>query len=134
LHRTPGGIRSGPVTALVVEPNESIRKLIVQQLAEQSVRAIPVISVEEAKSICGRMQFDWVFCELSLPQGSGIERYEAVRTGIERFVFIADDAACAANSEAFQASDKAVLRKPVREEAVEALIDELQGGAVLQRG
>ncbi|MDA1233808.1 MAG: GAF domain-containing protein [Acidobacteria bacterium] len=134
LHRTPGGIRSGPVTALVVEPNESIRKLIVQQLAEQSVRAIPVTNIEEAKSICGRMQFDWVFCELSLPQGSGIELYEAVRNGIERFVFIADDAACAANSEAFQASDKAVLRKPVREEAVEALIDELQGGAVLQRG
>lgn len=134
LQRTPGGIRSGPVTALVVEPNESIRKLIVQQLAEQSVRAIPVISVEEAKSICRRMQFDWVFCELSLPKGSGIELYEAVRNGIERFVFIADDAACAANSEAFQASDKAVLRKPVREEDVEALIDELQGGAVLQRG
>jgi len=134
LHRTPGGIRSGPVTALVVEPNEGIRKLIVQQLAEQSVRAIPVVSVEEAKSICQRIQFDWVFCELSLPKGSGIELYEAVRNGIERFVFIADDAACTANSEAFQAADKAVLRKPVREEAVEALIDELQGGAVLQRG
>ena len=134
LHRTPGGIRSGPVTALVVEPNESIRKLIVQQLAEQSVRAIPVISAEEAQSICRRIQFDWVFCELSLPKGSGIELYEAVRHGIERFVFIADDAACAANSEAFQAADKAVLRKPVQEEAIEALIDELQGGAVLQRG
>ena len=134
LHRTPGGIRSGPVTALVVEPNESIRKLIVQQLAEQSVRAIPVTSAEEAKSICRRIQFDWVFCELSLPKGSGIELYEAVRHGIERFVFIADDAACAANSEAFQAADKAVLRKPVQEEAIEALIDELQGGAVLQRG
>lgn len=134
LHRTPGGIRSGPVTALVVEPNESIRKLIVQQLAEQSVRAIPVVGVEEAKSICQRIQFDWVFCELSLPKSSGIELYEAVRNGIERFVFIADDAACTANSEAFQAADKAVLRKPVREEAVEALIDELQGGAVLQRG
>ena len=134
LHRTPGGIRSGPVTALVVEPNESIRKLIVQQLAEQSVRAIPVTSAEEAKSICRRIQFDWVFCELSLPKGSGIELYEAVRHGIERFVFIADDAACAANSEAFQAADKAVLRKPVQEEAIEALIDELQGGAVLQGG
>ncbi len=134
LHRTPGGIRSGPVTALVVEPNESIRKLIVQQLAEQSVRAIPVVSVEEAKSICQRIRFDWVFCELSLPKGSGIELYEAVRNGIATFVFIADDAACAANSDAFQAADKAVLRKPVQEEAVEALIDELQGGAVLQRG
>ena len=134
LHRTPGGIRSGPVTALVVEPNESIRKLIVQQLAEQSVRAIPVVGVEEAKSICRRIQFDWVFCELSLPNGSGIELYETVRSSIERFVFIADDAACAANSEAFQAADKAVLRKPVQEEAVEALIDELQGSAVLQRG
>lgn len=134
LRRTPGGIRSGPVTALVVEPNESIRKLVVQQLAEQSVRAIPVASVEEAKSLCRRLQFDWVFCELSLPKGSGIELYESVRNGIERFVFIADDAACAANLEAFQAADKAVLRKPVREEAVEALIDELQGGAVLQRG
>jgi CheY-like chemotaxis protein len=134
LHRTPGGIRSGPVTALVVEPNEGIRKLIVQQLAEQSVRAIPVVSMDEAKSICRRLQFDWVFCELSLPKGSGIELYEAVRNGIERFVFIADDAACAANSDAFQAADRAVLRKPVREEALEALIDELQGGAVLQRG
>jgi CheY-like chemotaxis protein len=134
LHRTPGGIRSGPVTALVVEPNESIRKLVVQQLAEQSVRAVPVGSIEEAKSLCRRLQFDWVFCELSLPEGNGIELYESVRNGIERFVFIADDAACAANLEAFQAADKAVLRKPVREEAVEALIDELQGGAVLQRG
>ena len=134
LHRTPGGIRSGPVTALVVEPNKDIRKLIIQQLAEQSVRAIPVVSVEEAKAICRRIQVDWVFCELSLPKGSGIELYEAVRHGIMRFIFIADDAACAADSEAFQAADKAVLRKPVREESVEALIDELQGGAVLQRG
>jgi CheY-like chemotaxis protein len=134
LHRTPGGIRSGPVTALVVEPNESIRKLIVQQLAEQSVRAIPVVGVEEAKSICRRIQFDWVFCELSLPKGSGIELYDTVRNGIERFVFIADDAACAANSDAFQASDKAVLRKPIQEAALEALIDELQGGAVLHGG
>jgi CheY-like chemotaxis protein len=122
------------VTALVVEPNESIRKLIVQQLAEQSVRAIPVVGVEEAKSICRRIQFDWVFCELSLPKGSGIELYDTVRNGIERFVFIADDAACAANSDAFQASDKAVLRKPIQEAALEALIDELQGGAVLQGG
>ena len=131
LGRTPHGIRSGPTTALVVEPDENVRRVIVQQLAEQSVRAIPVRSSEEAKAICGRLQVDWVFCELSLPKESGIELYEAVRKRVAKFIFIVDAAACAANPEAFQASDKAVLQKPVRAEAGDALLEELQDGSVL---
>jgi GAF domain-containing protein/CheY-like chemotaxis protein len=131
LRRTSQGIRSGPITALVVVPDPKVRQLIMHQLAEQSIRAIPVNGIEEAKSACNRLPFDWVFCELRLGNGSGIELYESVRRGIEMFIFIADDAATSANPGAFRAPDKTVLRKPVRTEAVEALLEELQGGPVL---
>lgn len=129
--RNSQGIRSGPTTALVVVPDEEVRQLIMHQLGEQGVRAIPVNGIEEAKSACNRLPFDWVFCELSLRNGSGVELYEAVRRSIEMFIFIADDAACSANPGAFVAPDKAVLRKPVRAKAVETLLEELQGGPVL---
>ena len=63
---------------------------------------------------------------------SGIQIYEKVRARIERFIFIADEAACVANPEIFRSSEKAILRKPFTGEDVDALLEELQSGAVLQ--
>ena len=63
---------------------------------------------------------------------SGIQIYEKVRSRIERFIFIADEAACVANPEIFHSSEKAVLRKPFSGEDVDTLLEELQSGAVLQ--
>ncbi len=130
--KAPRAMRSGPITALIVEPDERLQAILLQQLSEQSIRAIPVSTAEEAVALCARVSFDWVFCELQMRPVSGVRIYEKVRSRIERFVFIADEAACASNPEIFRSSEKAVLRKPFTTEDVDALLEELQSGAVLQ--
>ena len=130
--KAPRGMRSGPVTALILEPDERLQSTLLQQLSEQSIRAIPVATAEEAVALCARVSFDWVFCELQMRPVSGIQIYEKVRSRIERFIFIADEAACVANPEIFHSSEKAVLRKPFTGEDVDTLLEELQSGVVLQ--
>ena len=130
LRASPRGIRSGPVTALVVEPDETLQQVIVEQLADQNIRVVPVSNADEALAIAKRMQVDWVFCELKLPRLNGVEVYERVRGSVEQFVFIADEAACSANPQIFHAADKSVLRKPFEPADVEALIEEFRGGMV----
>ncbi len=130
--KAPRAMRSGPVTVLIVEPDERLQATLLQQLSEQSIRAIPVVTAEEAVALCARVSFDWVFCELQMRPVSGIQIYEKVRNRVERFIFIADEAACVSNPEIFRSSEKAVLRKPFSGEDVDALLEELQSGAVLQ--
>lgn len=125
------GTRSGAMTALVVDPDGAVQAALVQSLAAQSYRAIPVSTGEQALEMSQKMRFDWVFCDLRLQPVSALEVYEHTRDRVDRFVFLADEASTSQNPEIFREEGRAVLRKPFTPEDVEQLIERLLQSAVV---
>jgi len=123
-------LRSGPLTALIIDPDRTVQEQLVYHLAELSYRAIPVSTAEEALELFERVEFDWVFCELRLRPYSGVEIYERLRSRVEQFVFLADKASEAEHREVFRGEGRAVLRKPFTSEDVEGLVDSLLRNSV----
>ena len=131
LSLSSAGARSGAMTALVVDPDEAVRAALVQSLAAQSYRAIPVSTGDQALEMAQKMRFDWVFCDLRLQPISALDVYQQTRDRVERFVFLADEASLSQNPEIFREEGRAVLRKPFSPEDVEQLIERLQTRSVV---
>jgi len=125
MHESPAGVRAGSMTILVVDPDPKVQQALVQYLSDQSYRAIPVSSAEAALEISERIRFEWVFCDLRLHPMSAVELWQRLRNRIDRFVFLADEAASSQNPEIFSGEGRAVLSKPFTADDVENLIDAL---------
>lgn len=125
MHESPASIRAGSMTILVVDPDPNVQQALVQYLSDQSYRAIPVSTAEAALEISERIRFEWVFCDLRLHPMSAVELWQRLRNRIDRFVFLADEAASAQNPDIFSGEGRAVLKKPFTADDVENLIDAL---------
>lgn len=129
----PMEISSGPsrhasrvLTAIIIEPDASLRRRLLAMLSARGHRAIPVESAEEAADMVQRMQFDLIFCTLRLPGLSWQEFFKRVRRRIAAFVLLLE----AHDPEiggALKDGAGFVLRKPLEEEELEALLTEVEG-------
>jgi signal transduction histidine kinase/CheY-like chemotaxis protein len=125
MRESPASIRAGSMTILIVDPDPAVQQSLVQYLSDQSYRAIPVSTAEAALEISERIRFEWVFCDLRLQPMSAVELWQRLRNRVDRFVFLADEAASAQDPEIFAGEGRAVLSKPFSADDVENLIDAL---------
>jgi DNA-binding response OmpR family regulator len=125
MRESPASVRAGSMTILIVDPDPAVQHALVQYLSDQSYRAIPVSTAEAALEISERIRFEWVFCDLRLQPMSAVELWQRLRNRVDRFVFLADEAASAQDPDIFSGEGRAVLSKPFSADDVENLIDSL---------
>jgi K+-sensing histidine kinase KdpD len=118
-------IRTASMTALIIDPDATVRQELVRLLSEQSYRAVPVSSGEQALELARKMRFDWVFCDLRLHPVSAAEIYDKLSPRAERFVFLADDISASQNPEIFGEQGRLILQKPFTADDFDQLIETL---------
>ncbi len=115
-------VNAQPATALVIEENPETKKKLVQLIAAQGYRAIPVETVAEGTDLCDRMEFDCVFCGARVGRVTGVEVYRQVRHRVHKFVLVMEGKAPQAG-DAAEADGLSVLAAPFTAAQVGALLD-----------
>jgi len=105
-------VHSRQLTVLVVEPDASVQRQLVQLLGNRGDRVVPVSSAEEGADLAQRVRFDMAICAVRLPGFNWLEFYERVRHQVGSFVLVTDGFESDV-SRRFQASDGFVLTKPI---------------------
>jgi signal transduction histidine kinase len=105
------------LTVLIVEPDTSVQRQLVQLLGNRGDRVVPVSSAEEGADLAQRVRFDMAICAIRLPGLNWVEFFERVRYQVGGFVLLTDgfdnDLA-----RAFQGGEGYVLSKPLDEAEV----------------
>ena len=118
---------SGPLTAVIVEPDAASQRTLVALLAQRGHRAIPVGSPEEALDLAQRVKCHLVICASRMPSAfQWMPFYEKIRAHTDEFVLLMDGSE---RGHSFAPGDGHVLRKPVNEADVDRVLGELNGGA-----
>ena len=115
-------VNAQPATALVIEENQETKKKLVQLIAAQGYRAIPVETAAEGADLCDRMEFDCVFCAARVGRLTGVEVYRQVRHRVQKFVLVMEGKAPQAG-DAAEADGLSVLAAPFTAGQVGALLD-----------
>ena len=115
-------VNAQPVTTLVIEENPETMKKLVQLIAAQGYRAIPVETAAEGTDLCDRMEFDCVFCAARVGRLTGVEVYRQVRHRVHKFVLVMEGKAPQAG-DAAEADGLSVLTAPFTAGQVGALLD-----------
>ncbi|MCX6624386.1 MAG: GAF domain-containing protein, partial [Acidobacteria bacterium] len=121
----PASRAARPLTVLVVEPDEAVRRDLIQFLSARRHRAVPVSSSEEGLDLVFRIRFDGAFCAIRVPGSHWLRFHEAVKGRLEFFVLLTeayDEAVTWSSSEC----DGFVLRKPVNAEEITKLLETLE--------
>lgn len=110
-----------PLTVLLVEPDEPVRRNTVALLGRRACRVVPASSAEQGAELVERLAFDVVFCSVRLPGLSWLEFFEKVRHHIGAFVLLTEgfDAEL---SRSFQSGDAYVLAKPLAEPELDRVL------------
>ena len=115
-------VNAQPATALVIEENQETKEQLVQLIAAQGYRAIPVETVAEGTDLCDRMEFDCVFCAARVGRVTGVEVYRQVRHRVHKFVLVMEGKAPQTGDPA-EADGLSVLAAPFTAAQVGALLD-----------
>jgi CheY-like chemotaxis protein len=121
--RTRGGGSTGPLTAVIVEPDAVSQRTLVTLLAQRGHRAIPVGSPEEALDLAQRVKCDLVMCASRMSPGfQWMPFYEKIRAHTDEFVLLME---ASERGHSFAPGDGHVVRKPVTEADVDRVLGEL---------
>ena len=111
-------------TALVVDDDASIRKLLARMLSEQGWRAVEAESGQEAAQKFGDQQTDLVLLDLVMPGMSGLETFREIRKqNPEAYVVIVTaypDSVVMA--EALDIGPFAVIKKPFNRDGLRTIL------------
>ncbi len=126
--RSTAAAASGPedaprrMTALVIEPDETVERQLVALLERSGARAIPVNNADTALELAGRARIDLALCSVHAPGLNWVELSERMRPRVGAFVLMPDryDAELAAD---FEGDNCFVLPKPVQEAALTDILD-----------
>jgi signal transduction histidine kinase/CheY-like chemotaxis protein len=110
------------MTGVVIEPDAQTRRMVVSLLGQRGHRAIPVTSPEEALDLVQRVKCDVVFCTSRMPGFNWFMFYERARPHVEAFVLLLEESEV---GHSFSAGEGHVLRKPVAENDVERVLNEI---------
>ncbi len=112
-----------PIMALVIDDDMGAQDALLYHLAERGHRVITVGSLDEGLDLSERIHFDWLFCKIQMGRKSGLDIYRLFQSHVKRFIFLVNKDVVIYNQELFAGSDRAVLRKPIKGEAVDQLFE-----------
>ena len=121
----PEGLARPLLTVLVMEPDEAVRREIIQNLSARRHRAVPVSHVEEALDLVFRVRFDGAFGSLRMSGSHWAEFYDRVKSRLAFFVLLTEayDEAVTWSSSGCEGY---VLHKPVKPEEMEKLLETVE--------
>ena len=101
-------------TALLIEPEEAQQKQLLELLAAQGYRVVPVSNADTGLELAQRVRFEAAFCSLHAPGLNWVELSERLQSRIGAFILLSDgyNAELVAD---FEGEGRFVLSKPVQE-------------------
>lgn len=113
-----------PLTILLVEPDAGMQRHLVALLGARGHRVVPIPTAEEGVEMAHRLHFDAAFSATGLPGLNWVEFFERVRSEIGAFVLMTEgfDADL---SHTFPEGDGFVLGKPLQDDEVEAVLEQV---------
>jgi signal transduction histidine kinase/CheY-like chemotaxis protein len=77
-------------TAMLLEPDESSQRQLLNMLTSRGYRVVPVQSTEIALDTAQRLRFDIVFCSIRLPGLNWVELSERFQPLVDAFVLVSE--------------------------------------------
>ncbi|MFN8942728.1 MAG: GAF domain-containing protein [Acidobacteriota bacterium] len=124
----PFGAQRGILTALLVEPEITTQRRMLAIFGDLNHRLVPVANVGEAADIAEKIQFDVVFARARPEGGTWVELFHRLHHRVPHFVLLSESAS-EADSDLLTGKSSSMLRKPLKEEAIWALLEQLQLGS-----
>lgn len=117
---------SRPLTALVIEPDETAQRHLLTLLSARRYRVIPVQNSDVGLDLAGRLRFEIVFCSVRAPGLNWVELSERIQAHSTAFVLLSDgyDPELAAD---FEGDGRFVLPKPVDEHHFDHILERVEG-------
>ena len=114
------------LTALVIEPEESAQRQLVDLLAARGFRVVPTPSSDNGLDLAQRMRFEVTFCSVHAPGLNWVELSERLHSRSGGFVLLSEgyDAELAAD---FEGEGRFVLPKPVQESDLDRVLCGIEG-------
>jgi len=109
------------MTALLMEPEESVQRQLLNIMSSRGYRVVPARSAEVGLDLAQRMRFDIAFCSVRLPGLNWVELSERIQRQVTCFVLLSDgyDPVLAAN---FRGEGRFVLPKPIDERHLDRVL------------
>jgi CheY-like chemotaxis protein len=110
------------MTALVMEPDETVQRQLLALMTSRNYRVVPVRSADEGIDLAQRMRFEVAFCSVRLPGLNWVELYDRVHSQVGAFVLVADgyDPELALS---FRGEGRFVLSKPIEEAQLDRILE-----------
>jgi GAF domain-containing protein/CheY-like chemotaxis protein len=116
------------LTALVIEPAETVQTQLRALLAVRGYRVVPVNSSDEGLDLAQRLRFDAIFCSVHAPGLNWVETAEQVKTRVGGFVLLSDSYNADLSAD-FAGERRFVLAKPVDEKQLDGVLEAIRAGA-----
>ncbi len=123
--RRVAGKPKRPLTLLLVEEEQSLRRRLTALLSGRGHRVVPVANGEQAVDLTQRLRFDAVFCAASVPGANWVELRERMLSRTGAFVLVSKGMEGTLPAD-HPGEDTAVLRVPVREDELDRLMSSLE--------
>jgi signal transduction histidine kinase/CheY-like chemotaxis protein len=129
------GGNSGHLTALLVEPDFHAQRRMLAVFGELNHRLVPVGNIEEAADLAEKLRFDVVLSSARPEGGTWSELFQRVHHRTPHFALMTESAEELSAADLLEGSSSSVLRKPIEELELRALLDRLrQSGPTVYRG
>jgi DNA-binding LytR/AlgR family response regulator len=111
------------MTAMVIEPDETVQRQLLGLLAARGYRVVPVVNADTGLELAQRIRIDAAFCSLHAPGLNWVELSERMQSRVGAFIILSDgyDAEL---STTFEGHNRYVLAKPVQESELERVLHE----------
>jgi K+-sensing histidine kinase KdpD/CheY-like chemotaxis protein len=130
----PGGLASEngrdgahSLTALVIEPAETVQAQLRVMLADRGYRVVPVNSSDEGVDLAQRLRFDAIFCSVHAPGLNWVETAEQVKSRVGGFVLLSDSYNADLSAD-FAGDRRFVLAKPVDVKQLDQVLESIRLG------
>jgi CheY-like chemotaxis protein len=112
------------LTALVIEPDETVQRQLLALLSARGFRVVPVPNADTGLDMAQRMRFDVALCSVHAPGLNWVELSEQMQSRVDVFILLSDryDAELAAD---FEGEARSVITKPVQEADLERALQML---------
>jgi len=121
----PYSAQRGIVTALLVDPEMQTQRKMLSIFGEMNHRLIPVGNIEEAADLAEKVRFDIVFASARPEGGTWADLFHRVHHRTPHFALLSESAE-EQSAEILEGTASSMLRKPVEEADVIALIERIQ--------
>jgi DNA-binding NtrC family response regulator len=115
-------------TAMVIDDDQDFNELLSLQLERRKIHVLSVFTLQEAEDYLSYLKPSVVFLDNSFPEGLGINFIRFIKSIDEniKVVMMTGDRAQWIHEKAIEEGIDYFLRKPLRKEDVESVLDELK--------